>query len=96
MSADASSSGRGPRIALLPLDERPVNVRLPADVAAIAGASLALPPRETLPDLRKAGRADELGAWLEAASDAADALVVSTDMLCYGGLIASRTSADPL
>jgi len=96
MSADASSSGRGPRIALLPLDERPVNVRLPADVAAIAGASLALPPREMLPDLRKAGRADELGAWLEAASDAADALVVSTDMLCYGGLIAARTSADPL
>jgi len=84
------------RIALLPLDERPVNVTLPRQVAAIAGAELLLPPKAMLPDLRRPGRTDELGHWLESTAGEVDALVVSIDMLCYGGLIAGRTSPDPL
>ncbi|HZY49510.1 MAG TPA: DUF4127 family protein [Devosia sp.] len=84
------------RIALLPLDERPVNITLPRQIAAIAGAELLLPPRRMLPDLRQPGRTDDLGAWLEAVAGEVDAVVVSIDMLCYGGLIAGRTSADPL
>jgi hypothetical protein len=94
MSAVNSASIRGPRLVLLPLDERPVNIQLPSDVAAIAGATLDVPPREMLPDLRKAGRTEELAHWLDSSSKHADALVVSTDMLCYGGLIAARTSSD--
>ena len=83
------------RIALLPLDERPVNLRLPGQVAAIAGVPLLTPPSELLPDMRDPGRADDLAEWLQGAAGEADALVVSLDMLGYGGLIGSRTSSDP-
>ena len=82
------------RIAFLPLDERPVNIGLPRAIAAIAGAELVLPPADLLPRLRVPGNADALAAWLATAAADADALVVSADMLCYGGLIAGRTSPD--
>src|SRR6187402_1120074 len=84
------------RIALLPLDDRPVNVGLPRDVAEIAGARLDLPPRELLPDYRRAGAPDGLAAWLteRAADPETSQLVVSLDMLLYGGLIASRIGHD--
>jgi len=81
-------------IAFLPLDERPVNVGLPAGIAAIAGAKLILPPDDMLPKLRQAGDADGLGAWLEGTATSTDAVIASLDMLCYGGLIAARTTAD--
>ena len=86
------------QIALLPLDERPVNVRLPADVAAIAGATVVVPPASALPDRRRPGDLDALGGWLaEQCHDArTDAAVVSVDMLLHGGLIASRLSDDDL
>lgn len=81
-------------IAFLPLDERPVNIGLPAGIAAIAGAQLVLPPAALLPKLRQAGDADGLGAWLEGTAASTDAVIASLDMLCYGGLIAARTTAD--
>ncbi|ACZ31138.1 hypothetical protein Xcel_2120 [Xylanimonas cellulosilytica DSM 15894] len=86
------------QIALLPLDERPVNVRLPADVAAIAGATVAVPPDAALPLHRRPGDVRVLGDWLvEQCVDArADAAVVSLDMLLHGGLIASRVRDDDL
>lgn len=84
------------RIAILPLDERPVNTRLPEMVAAIAGAEAVLPPDDLLPWMREPGDADALACWLESVADSSDALVVSLDMLGYGGLIPSRTSADGL
>jgi hypothetical protein len=80
------------RIALLPLDERPVNTRLPADVAAIAGARLALPDAGLLPSMRVPGKAGPLGEWL--LDQDADAAVVCVEMLVHGGLIPSRTSDD--
>jgi hypothetical protein len=81
-------------IALLPLDERPVNTQLPGDVAAIAGITLELPPVWTLPEQRKPGDTDALMLWAESSLlslNAAD-LVVGLDTLLYGGLIASRIS----
>lgn len=83
------------KIGLIPLDERPVNTRYPAAIAAIAGAELVLPPRELLSDLRRPARCDALGAWAREAAGGLDALVVCLEMLGYGGLIASRTTDDP-
>jgi hypothetical protein len=80
------------RIALLPLDERPVNTRLPADVAAIAGARLTLPDAGLLPSMRIPGKAGPLGEWL--LDQDIDAAVVSVEMLVHGGLIPSRTTGD--
>lgn len=86
-----------PPLALLPLDERPVNVQLPQDVAAIAGAVLWTPPSGVLPSFRTPGDTGALADWLEALPDqGAAGAVVSLDMLVYGGLIPSRTSADGL
>lgn len=88
------TSTRALSLAFLPLDERPVNIGLPAGIAAIAGATLVLPPDQLLPELRQPGDADALGRWLEGTAPTTDAVIASLDMLCYGGLIAARTTAD--
>jgi hypothetical protein len=88
------TSTRALSLAFLPLDERPVNIGLPAGIAAIAGAKLVLPPDALLPELRQPGDADALGRWLESTAPTTDAVIASLDMLCYGGLIAARTTAD--
>jgi Protein of unknown function (DUF4127) len=84
------------RIALLPIDERPVNTALAVDVAAIAGAQVEIPPMGLLPKMRVPGKVDLLGSWLleTAAQPTTDAVVVSIDMLVHGGLIAGRTTPD--
>lgn len=79
------------RIALLPLDERPACSRLPAQIAAVAGADVLVPPAALMPRLREPGDADALGGWLVKAASTADAAVVSLETLGHGGLIASRT-----
>ncbi|MEU5835921.1 DUF4127 family protein [Streptomyces diacarni] len=84
-------------IALLPLDERPVNTRLPQLVGALAGAHVHLPPAGDLSRKKHPAATSALVRWLEAAVDGRtplDALVVSLDMLGYGGLIASRTTQE--
>lgn len=82
------------KIALLPLDERPANTRYPAHVAAIAGATLALPPEDALPNLRAPASRKDLTLWLEREAAQCDGIVASVDLLGYGGLIASRISYD--
>jgi hypothetical protein len=83
------------RIALLPLDERPVNTRYPQMIAAIAGAEVLLPPADLLSDLRAPAQCDALGDWLRDVAPTIDALIVDLGMLGFGGLIASRTTDDP-
>ena len=84
------------KIALLPLDERPANTRYPMQVAAIAGATLVLPPRDALPDLRVPASRDDLTLWLRNEAAHCDGIVASIDLLGYGGLIASRISHDAI
>ncbi|WP_016907662.1 DUF4127 family protein [Streptomyces xiaopingdaonensis] len=84
-------------IALLPLDERPVNTRLPRQVAAVARVEVELPPAAMLSRKKQPGDTAALGSWLEATverSAPADELVASLDTLGYGGLIAARTTTD--
>ncbi|MGC9038312.1 MAG: DUF4127 family protein [Roseiflexus sp.] len=83
------------KVGLLPLDERPVNTRYPAMIAAIAGVELVLPPDDLLSHFREPARCDDLAAWLHAIAPALDALIVDVEMLAFGGLIASRISDDP-
>ena len=82
-------------IGLLPLDERPVNTRYPAMIAAIAGAELRMPPASALSARRKPADCAALGAWLVANAPELDGLIVSLELLGYGGLIASRISHEP-
>jgi hypothetical protein len=83
------------RIGLLPLDERPVNTRYVAMIAAIAGVEVLMPPTELLPKIRQPARAPALAAWLHDVAAGLDALIVSCELLGYGGLILSRITNDP-
>ncbi len=80
------------RIALVPLDDRPVNLLAPAATAALAGMQVVTPPREQLGRFTNPGDPTAVGQWLTSQRDV-DAYVVSTSMLAYGGLVASRTAA---
>jgi hypothetical protein len=83
------------RIGLVPLDERPVNLRYPAMIAAIFGLDLVVPPPDAIGVRRAPGRHDRLAAWLGDIGPGLDALIVSVEQLAYGGLVPSRTTGDP-
>jgi hypothetical protein len=85
-----------PAMALLPLDDRPVNYDYPAYLARLAGYELHLPPRDWLGNPWRESQHRQLVDWLVKEADAADVLVVALDTLAYGGLIPSRTSREPL
>ena len=78
------------RLLYIPLDDRPVSLQLPQMLAKIAGAELLMPPAPLLGSYLMPGRPAELGAWLVQHTSAAPSFVLSSDMLGYGGLIASR------
>ncbi len=80
------------RVGLLALDERPVNTRYPAMIAAIAGVELVQPPLTMLSDQRHPADCEALISWLHEQAADLDVLVVALVMLGYGGLIASRTT----
>ncbi len=80
-------------LGLLPLDDRPVNLAAPMLLAQVAGESLCVPPRARLGRFLTPGQPDALADWLRAVAPATRALIISLDMLAYGGLVASRTPA---
>jgi len=83
-------------LVLVPLDDRPVTLQLPRMLARIAGTTLVTPPRSMLGQYLEFGDPDALARWLRDRTPGdASAYIVSTDMLAYGGLIASRTPATP-
>ena len=79
-------------IALVPLDERPVNVQIPIEVAQIAGSTLELPPAEAMPVFRAPADFDSLAAWVRdiGSRPAVTRLVVCIDTLVFGGIIPAR------
>jgi hypothetical protein len=82
-------------IAILPLDDRPVNYDYPVLLARIAGAQVTLPPREWLGNPWRGSQHARLVDWMQKTAASADVLIVAADTLAYGGLIPSRTSLDP-
>jgi hypothetical protein len=81
-------------IALAPLDERPVNTRYPAQIAAIAGANLLLPPAAIRGQGRIPADLDGVQAWLQGIAPDIDGVVASADYLAYGNLINARISTE--
>ena len=82
-------------LALIPLDNRPCNVRFPQQIAAIGSTELMVPPNEILGYFTTPGQPSSLANWLEALPEV-EGLIVSSDMLAYGGLVASRRGTPPL
>jgi hypothetical protein len=78
------------KAALLPLDSRPCNTLFPKKLAAIAGLALDMPDAGFLDYFTRPAHAPYIEQWLVEEAGKADCIVVSLDMLVYGGLIASR------
>ncbi|MEV4658762.1 DUF4127 family protein [Micromonospora sp. NPDC049301] len=93
--AFAGPANRRLTVALVPLDDRPVNTYAPQMTAASAGAQVQLPPRDLLGRFFTPGDGAAIARWL-GSTDGVDGYVISVSMLAYGGLIASRTAAPTL
>ena len=78
------------KIALLPLDSRPCNIKYPYYISKIAGLELFLPPKEALGNLKEKANLKELTDWLKIVSSEVNLLILSVDMLAFGGLVHSR------
>ncbi|GIP35044.1 DUF4127 family protein [Paenibacillus sp. J2TS4] len=78
------------RIVLLPLDERPCNIDYPEQLARLGGLPLSVPPLSLLGDKKRPADCDQLAEWLKQEAEQADSLIVSIDMLVYGGIVPSR------
>ncbi|HZV76628.1 MAG TPA: DUF4127 family protein [Candidatus Babeliales bacterium] len=79
-------------IAFVPMDDRPVTAQYPLMLGRIAGITVDEPPQALIGRFLTPGNPDALIAWLnaEAARPQTSAFAISTDMLAYGGLTASR------
>ena len=76
---------------VVPLDDRPVTAQLPRLLGAIAGVRVVEPPRPMLGRYLVPGDSAGIMRWLrDDAPRDAHAYVVSSDMIVYGGLVASR------
>ena len=78
-------------IVFVPMDDRPVTFQLPVLLGKIAGVRVVTPPSALLGHYLRPGDPDAIIAWLNGiAPRDASAYVISSDMLAYGGLLASR------
>ena len=77
------------KILYVPLDDRPVNLGLVIQLADLAGLEIKIPNKEDLGYFLEEGNVDLIKEWIK--TEECDAVIVSLDMLLYGGLIASRT-----
>jgi len=79
-------------ITLVPVDDRPAVGQFAQMIGAVADHKVTMPPRELLGRFTTPGDTARLEQWLRSQDySKTDALVVSVDMLAYGGLVASRT-----
>jgi hypothetical protein len=84
------------RLLLVPLDSRPAAGQFAQMIARMAGLRVDLPPEHLLGRYTTPGDPEGILDWLERQDfRTVDSLVVSTDMIAYGGLIASRVADTP-
>jgi len=82
------------KLALIPIDNRPVCYNLVNDIANIdADLQMILPDKKLLGGLHSNADVERIFQWLEEL-DEVDAIVVSLDTIAYGGLISSRRCKD--
>ncbi|MBW7456004.1 DUF4127 family protein [Paenibacillus sepulcri] len=78
------------KIIYLPLDERPCNIKYPQQLASISDLALTVPPLAMLGDKKEPAQAAPLMDWVLEQSQDADYLIISVDMLVFGGIVPSR------
>lgn len=84
------------KIAIIPIDNRPVCYNLIKEMANIDNSlELFLPDRKFLGGLRSVADVNGILNWLEKINEV-DAIVVSLDTIAYGGLISSRRGKESI
>lgn len=78
-------------ILYVPLDNRPVCSTYVQQTMEAANCKIILPPEKYIATNERNGNPDAIWDWLEHKAPKADAAVISTDSLVYGGLVGSRT-----
>ena len=96
LSVCALSEAKALTILYVPLDNRPVNTSYVDETMSAAGCKVIMPPPKLIANHLESPNPDALWEWLQHKAPKADAAVLSTDSLIYGGLVASRTHELPL
>ncbi|MEE6450807.1 DUF4127 family protein [Gottfriedia acidiceleris] len=79
------------KIAYIPIDERPCNVSYVQKIASSStDVELIMPNLELLGNKKESGDTEGLWTWVKGISSEVDAIILSIDMLIYGGLLPSR------
>ncbi|THE11808.1 DUF4127 family protein [Bacillus timonensis] len=78
------------KIVYLPLDERPCNLVYPQQLAAATDVNLHVPSREILGNKKTPATYSDIRNWLVQETKDANYLIISLDMLVYGGIVPSR------
>lgn len=76
-------------IAFLPMDSRPCSNDFVLKIARIAGYELISPPFEWYENFMAESDEEKMAQWLLEAAEKSEYLIVSIDMLLYGGLVTS-------
>ncbi len=74
----------------VPLDERPCNYRYPQQLAQLTDVNLRVPPDTMLGRKKSPADTKQLQQWLTAECGRSSHLILSIDMLVYGGILPSR------
>ncbi|MFC7786807.1 DUF4127 family protein [Rossellomorea sp. GCM10028870] len=82
------------KIALLPVDGRPVTRELPKQIASIGNWEVLIPDKSLLGFLKEPGDMAALEKWIWKVAPEVNGFVLSIDMLGYGGLVPSRVCLD--
>lgn len=77
-------------VVYVPLDERPCNYQYPKSLASMTDIEMIIPDREMLGSMKVPANVPNLLDWISQEVQAASHLIVSIDMLVYGGIVPSR------
>lgn len=78
------------KVVYVPLDERPCNFQYPKALADMTDMEMVLPDSNILGKMKLPANVPLLINWLKEETKTADYLIVSIDMLIYGGIVPSR------
>lgn len=87
----AAAQARRLTILYVPMDNRPVCSAYVQQTMQAADCKIILPPEKYIASNDRNGNPEAIWEWLQTKAPKADAAVISTDSLIYGGLVASRT-----
>lgn len=82
------------KIVYLPIDERPCNSKFPSYLLKDSEVVVKVPSVSMLGQKKTPADIKKIKEWLLENLNGADGLIISLDMLIYGGLVSSRTHHD--